>query len=53
LQVNVAGQGAADFVAGRVVTPDFVQSQWAAANSASAGRAQNAAVLNYPGLIIT
>jgi hypothetical protein len=53
LQLHVGDQGAADFLAGRVVTPDFVQGQWAAANSASAGRAQNAAVLNQPGLIIS
>ena len=36
LQVNVSGQGAAQFVAGQVVTPEFVQSQW---SSAAAGRA--------------
>jgi len=31
LQVNVGGQGAAQFVAGQVVTPEFVQSQWSSA----------------------
>ncbi|HZV06994.1 MAG TPA: hypothetical protein VE999_18070, partial [Gemmataceae bacterium] len=31
LQVNVQGQGAAQFVAGQVVTPEFVQAQWSSA----------------------
>jgi hypothetical protein len=52
LQVNVAGQGAAQFVAGQVVTPEFVQSQWSSAASASNGRLQNSAIIQQPGLVI-
>jgi hypothetical protein len=52
LQINVGGQGAGQFVAGQVVTPDFVQAQWQAANSASNGRTGNSAMLQQPGLVI-
>ena len=53
LQVNVAGQGAAQFVAGQVVTPEFVQSQWSSAASASDGRLQNSAIIQQPGLVVS
>ena len=53
LQVNVAGQGAAQFVAGQVVTPEFVQSQWSSAAAASNGRLQNSAIIQQPGLVVT
>jgi len=53
LQVNVSGQGAAQFVAGQVVTPDFVQSQWSSAAAGSNGRTQNSALMQQPGLVIS
>jgi hypothetical protein len=53
LQVNVSGQGAAQFVSGQVVTPQFVQAQWSSAAAGSNGRTQNAAMLQQPGLIIS
>jgi hypothetical protein len=52
LSINVAGQGAGQFLAGEVVTPDFVQSQWGAAQSNSNGRVGNSAMMNDPGLIV-
>jgi hypothetical protein len=52
LQVNVQGQGAAQFVAGQVVTPEFVQAQWSNAAAGSNGRLQNSAVIQQPGLVI-
>src|SRR5579885_955521 len=52
LQVNVQGQGAAQFVAGQVVTPEFVQAQWSDAAAGSNGRLQNSAVIQQPGLVI-
>jgi hypothetical protein len=52
LQVNVQGQGAAQFVAGQVVTPEFVQAQWANAGASSNGRLQNSAMIQQPGLVI-
>jgi hypothetical protein len=53
LQVNVQGQGAAQFVAGQVVTPEFVQAQWSSAAAGSNGRLQNSAVIQQPGLVVT
>ena len=53
LQVNVSGQGAAQFVAGQVVTPDFVQSRWTSAAAGSNGRLQNSALIQQPGLVIS
>ena len=53
LQVNVQGQGAAQFVAGQVVTPEFVQAQWSSAAAGSNGRLQNSAVIQQPGLVIS
>jgi hypothetical protein len=52
LQVNVSGQGAAQFVAGQVVTPEFVQSQWSSAAASSNGRVANSAWMSQPGLVI-
>jgi len=40
-------------VAGQVVTPDFVQSQWASAATGSNGRVQNSAVIQQSGLVIS
>jgi hypothetical protein len=51
LQLNVSGQGAAQFVAGQVVTPEFVQSQWSSAAASSNGRVSNSAWMQQPGLI--
>jgi len=52
LQLNVAGQGAAQFVAGQVVTPEFVQAQWSSAGNSSNGRLQNSAMIQQPGLVV-
>jgi len=52
LQLNVSGQGAAQFVAGQVVTPEFVQAQWSSAGASSNGRLQNSAMIQQPGLVI-
>ena len=51
-QVNVSRQGAAQFVAGQVVTPEFVQSQWSSAAAGSNGRLQNSAIIQQPELVI-
>ncbi len=53
LQVNISGQGAAQFVAGQVVTPEFVQAQWSSAGASSNGRLQNSAMIQQPGLVIS
>jgi hypothetical protein len=53
LQVNVSGQGAAQFVAGQVVTPEFVQAQWSSAGASSNGRLQNSAMIQQPGLLVS
>ncbi len=53
LQVNVSGQGAAQFVAGQVVTPEFVQAQWSSAGASSNGRLQNSAMMQQPGLVVS
>ena len=53
LQLNVSGQGAAQFVAGQVVTPEFVQAQWSSAGASSNGRLQNSAMIQQPGLVIS
>ena len=52
LQLNVSGQGAAQFVAGQVVTPEFVQAQWSNAGASSNGRLQNSAMMQQPGLLV-
>jgi hypothetical protein len=53
LQLNVSGQGAAQFVAGQVVTPEFVQAQWSSAGASSNGRLQNSAMIQQPGLVVS
>jgi hypothetical protein len=53
LSLNIGNQGAADFLAGNVVTPDFVQSQWSSAQSSSNGRLGNSATIQQPGLIVS
>jgi hypothetical protein len=53
LQLNISGQGAAQFVAGQVVTPEFVQAQWSSAGASSNGRLQNSAMIQQPGLVIS
>jgi len=53
LQLNVSGQGAAQFAAGRVVTPEFVQAQWSSAGASSNGRLQNSAMIQQPGLVVS
>lgn len=53
LQLNVSGQGAAQFVAGQVVTPEFVQAQWSNAGASSNGRVQNSALIQQPGLVVS
>jgi hypothetical protein len=37
------------FVAGHVVTPEFVQAQWSSAAAGSKGQLQNSAVMQRPG----
>ena len=49
---EVERQGAAQFVAGQVVTPEFVRSQWSSAAAGSNGRLQNSAAIQQPGLVI-
>jgi hypothetical protein len=54
--LNVNGQSAADLLEGRVagvVSPGFVQDQWAAASSSSNGRTRNSAMIQQPGLILS
>jgi len=45
LQLNASGPGAAKFVAGQVVTPEFVQAQWSSGAAGSNGRLQNSAMI--------
>src|SRR5690349_6050312 len=49
--VSAELRGAAQFVAGQVVTPEFVQAQWSSAAAGSNGRLQNSAVIQQPGLV--
>lgn len=51
LSLNVDGQGAGDFLAGNVVTPDFVQSRWSQAQAGSNGRVSNSMAMQSPGLV--
>jgi hypothetical protein len=53
LQLNVSGQDAARFVAGQVVTPEFVEAQWSSAGASSNGRLQNSAMMQQPGLVVS
>jgi hypothetical protein len=50
LSVAINGQGAGQFLQGQV-DPEFVQAQWNNAQLASNGRTQNAANIQYPGLM--
>lgn len=51
LQLFIGGQGAGQFMAGQVVTPEFVQSQVSNAYGSSNNRVATSALLNTPGLI--
>jgi hypothetical protein len=51
LSVNIDGKGSADFLAGNVVTDDFVQQQWSSSQMYSNGRVSNSALIQDPGLI--
>ena len=53
LSLSVANQGAADFLAGNVVTSAFVQAQWSSAAQSSDGRVNNSAMLTDPGLLVS
>lgn len=53
LSINVGGKGAGDFLAGNVVTPEFVQAQWGSAAQSSNGRVANSAMSYSPGLIVS
>lgn len=53
LSLTVGNQGAGAFLAGQVVTSDFVNAQWGAAQDASNGRVQNSALIQSPGLIVS
>jgi hypothetical protein len=48
LQANVSGQGAFQFVAGKVLTPGDVQAQLSTAAYATNGRLQTQAVIQQP-----
>ncbi|HEY4364467.1 MAG TPA: hypothetical protein VGN17_26110 [Bryobacteraceae bacterium] len=52
ISLHIDGQGAGAFMAGQVVTPDFVQQQTSQANQYSIGRVQNSATLNQPLLLV-
>ncbi|HEY4359396.1 MAG TPA: hypothetical protein VGN17_00405 [Bryobacteraceae bacterium] len=52
ISLHIDGQAAGAFMAGQVVTPDFVQSQATTANNYSIGRVQNSATLNQPLLLV-
>lgn len=51
LSLSVGEKGAADFLAGNVVTSDFIASGFSDAQNASNGRLQNSAMTLQPGLI--
>ena len=51
LSLNVGGYGYAGIFQGQVVTPDFVQGQFASAQNSSNGRVGNSAMIQQPGLI--
>ncbi len=53
LSLSVANQGAADFLAGNVVTSEFVQAKWSSAAQSSNGRVDNSAMLTDPGLLVS
>jgi hypothetical protein len=51
LALNIDGDSAAKFMAGRVVTPEVIESQYASAMSSSTGRVDQALMLSQPGAI--
>lgn len=51
LSLNIAGQDAAKFLQGNVVSPDVVQNQLASANNSSNGRVSQALMMSEPGSI--
>lgn len=51
LTLNIDGKGAGAFMAGNVVTSDFVNDQWQASQQNSDGRVDNSALMLSPGLI--
>jgi hypothetical protein len=51
ISLNISGNSAGAFMAGNVVTPDFVQAQYANSQYASAGRVDASAINGDPGLI--
>jgi hypothetical protein len=52
MQLNINGSdNLTNFMAGNVITPGMVQSQFATAQQNSTGRVQNAATVQQPGLI--
>lgn len=53
LSLNIGGQDAAKFMTGQVVTPDVVQTQYAAAMNGSSGRVAQALMMSEPGSIAT
>ncbi|HEY4360105.1 MAG TPA: hypothetical protein VGN17_04020 [Bryobacteraceae bacterium] len=52
ISLHIDGQAAGAFMAGQVVTPDFVQQQASQAANYSNGRVQNSATLNQPLLYV-
>ena len=52
LSLNIAGQNAAQFLAGNVVSPDVVQTQYASAMNNSTGRVPQALMMSEPGTIV-
>jgi len=52
LSLNIGGQDAARFMQGNVVTPDVIQTQYAAAMQGSSGRVDQALTLQSPGMIV-
>jgi hypothetical protein len=51
LSLNIGGQDAAKFMTGQVVSPDVVQTQYAAAMNNSSGRVPQALMMSEPGSI--
>jgi hypothetical protein len=53
LSLNIGGQDAAKFMTGQVVSPDVVQTQYAAAMNNSTGRVPQALMMSAPGAIVS
>ena len=51
LSLNIAGTDAAKFLQGNVVSPDVIQTQYAAAMNSSSGRVSQALMMSEPGSI--